>query len=103
MSLATLCGAIRTRNLVQFYYSGDATPGLRMVEPHIVAYSEADNLVLSAWFLAGASESHDGQGWREYLVSRMSNINVLPQQFSGPRIGYNRSGGKKLCNVQCAL
>jgi hypothetical protein len=90
-------------NLVQFYYSGDDAAGPRLVEPHMLAYTTANNLVLSAWFLGGESESREGQGWREYLLSGISNINVLPQQFAGPRAGYNPSGGKKLRNVQCGL
>src|SRR5229473_3240792 len=103
MSLAILCEAIRSMHLVQFYYAGDDVPGTRLVEPHMVAYTTADNLVLSAWFLGGASESQEGQWWREYLLSEISNLNVLPQQFLGPRPGYRRDGGKTFHSVQCAL
>jgi len=99
----TLCGAIQSRNLVQFYYSGDEAPGPRMVEPHMVAYNATEHLALSAWFLGGASESQEGQGWREYLLSEITNLNVLPQRFLGPRPGYRRDGGKTFHNVQCAL
>jgi predicted DNA-binding transcriptional regulator YafY len=99
----TLCNAIQSRNLVQFYYSGDEAPGPRLVEPHMVAYNSGGHLALSAWFLGGASESREGQGWREYLLSEIANLNVLPQQFSGPRPGYRRDGGKIFQNVQCAL
>jgi len=69
----------------------------------MVAYTAADNLVLSAWFLGGESESQEGQGWREYLLSEMTSVVILPQKFAGPHPGYNPSGGKKLRNVQCAL
>ncbi len=48
MSQAVLCEAIRGQNLVQFYYSGEDAPGLRLVEPHMIAYTTADNLVLSS-------------------------------------------------------
>jgi hypothetical protein len=44
MSQQTLCQAIRTRNVVQFFYDG----GLRVVEPHMVAYNQAGHLSLSA-------------------------------------------------------
>ena len=103
MSQAVLCEAIRGQNLVQFYYSGEDAPGLRLVEPHMIAYTTADNLVLSAWFLGGQSESQDGQGWREYRLDAMTNLVVVPQKFAGPRPGYNPNGGKKLRNVQCGL
>ena len=69
----------------------------------MVAFTTADNLVLSAWFLGGASESKDGQGWREYLVESMRDIVVLEAKFLGPRPGYNPSGGTKLKRVQCGL
>jgi predicted DNA-binding transcriptional regulator YafY len=97
-----LCAAIQSMNLVQFYYGGDDAPGTRLVEPHMVAYTTADNLVLSAWFLGGATESQEGQGWREYRLDTVTNL-VLPQRFAGPRPGYNPYGGKKLRNVQCGL
>lgn len=103
MSQTILCTAIGSRNGVQFWYSGDAAPGLRMVEPHMVAYNAAGHLALSGWFLGGATESASGQGWREYLLSDIANVTVLPQQFPGPRPGYNPSGGKIFHNVQCRL
>ena len=103
MSQALLCAAIHDRNLVQFYYTGDAAPGPRLVEPHMVAYTSANNLVLSGWFLGGTSESQEGQGWREYLLTSMTNITVLPQTFAGPRPGYNPNGGTRLSNIQCRL
>lgn len=103
MSQTSLCGAITSRNLVQFYYSGDKSPGLRVVEPHMVAYNRRDNLALSAWYLSGASESGEGPGWREYLLSEMTSLTVLPAQFAEPRPGYKPDGGKTFHNVQCAL
>jgi hypothetical protein len=103
MSQFILCTAIASRHLVQFYYAGDDAPGPRLVEPHMVAYTTADNLVLSAWFLGGTSECQEGQGWREYFVESMSNIAIVPQKFLGPRPGYNPSGGRKLRNIQCRI
>jgi len=103
MNLQTLCEAIDSRHLVQFYYTGDDAPGTRLVEPHMVAYTTADNLVLSGWFLGGATESQEGQGWREYLLDSLSNLVILAHSFAGPRPGYNPSGGQKLHNVQCRL
>lgn len=87
---------------MRFYYTG-VTPGERTVEPYLVAYSATENLVLSAWFLRGSSESQDGEGWREYLLSAMTNIVTLSENFEKSRPGYNPNGGKKLHSVQCAL
>ena len=103
MSANTLCAAIQSLHLVQFYYGGDDAPGTRLVEPHMVAYNSKDNLALSAWFLGGASESQTGQGWREYLLESITNVVILPQTFSGPRPRYRPDGGKLFHNVQCAL
>jgi hypothetical protein len=103
MNQAILCDAIAAQNLVSFYYTGDKSAGRRLVEPHMVAYTTTDSLVLSAWFLGGASESQEGQGWREYFLACMSEVTILPQKFSGSRPGYNPSGGTKLHSVQCGL
>ncbi len=100
---AALCSAIATRNLLSFYYTGDDAPGPRLVEPHMVAYTTADNLVLSAWFLGGTSDSREGQGWREYLVDAMTNAVIVPQKFAGPRPGYNPIGGQKFHRIRCRL
>lgn len=100
--MKTICDAIAKRLLIQFYYSGDKVPGVRVVEPHMLAYNRRDNLALSAWFLGGATES-GGAGWREYLLSEMSEITILSEHFSGPRPGYRPDGGKTFHNVQCAL
>jgi hypothetical protein len=69
----------------------------------MVAYNQAGNLALSAWFLGGDSESVEGQGWREYLLSGISGTTVLRQQFVAPRPDYNPAGGKKFHSVQCAV
>ena len=103
MSLTVICGAIQSHNLIQFHYALGDTPGIRYVEPHMVAYTEAGNLALSAWFVGGATDSQEGQGWREYLFDGITNVVILPQNFGGPRPGYNSTGGKKFFNIQCAL
>jgi predicted DNA-binding transcriptional regulator YafY len=103
MPQATLCNAIATKNIVRIYYTENEAIGFRTVEPHMVAYNEAGHLSLSAWCLGGASETPESQGWREYLISEISNVTVLQQRFFGPRAGYQRDGGKKYHNVQCAV
>jgi predicted DNA-binding transcriptional regulator YafY len=98
-----LCAAIASLNVVQFYYTGDRVPGIRTVEPHMVAFTQANNLVLGGWFLGGASESQEGQGWREYRLDAMSNLMILDRRFPGPRNGYDPTGGDKLKKIQCQL
>jgi predicted DNA-binding transcriptional regulator YafY len=103
MSQATICEAIRKRNIITFYYTGDGKPGFRTVEPHMVAYNKAGKLALSAWFLDGASESQTGQWWREYIIGEISSLTVTSQQFTGPRPDFKRDGGKIYFNVVCSL
>ena len=100
---AILCAAIQSRQLVAFYYTGDSVPGDRLVEPFMIAFNETDTLVLSAWLLGGTSKSQKGQGWREYFLASITNLTVLPEQFSGIRPGYNPHPVKKFHNVQCAV
>jgi hypothetical protein len=101
MSLEVICGAIASRNVIQFYYTGTKSPGLRLVEPYMVAYNQKDHLALVAWFLGGESESHLGPGWREYLLPEMAQISVLPTQFAA-RADYNRND-ERFHNIQCTV
>lgn len=103
MSLTLIGAAIQNRHQIAFQYGLGRNPGPRLVEPHMVAYNQAGHLALSAWFLGGNSESEEGQGWREYLLSGISNLSILPQQFATPRPGYNPTGGKEFHNIQCAV
>jgi hypothetical protein len=103
MSVVVASQAINSHNLVQFHYNLGIMPGVRVVEPHMIATNEAENLVLSGWFVGGASGSQEGPGWREYLFSGITNMTILPQVFAGARPGYNPTGGRKFHNVQAAV
>ncbi len=102
MNIEVLSKAIRTRNVLQFRYTGDAKPGLRVVEPHMLAYNEKNNLALSGWLQMGVSGS-GGRGWREYLINAMSEIVILEETFAGPRPGYRADGGKSFHAILCCL
>lgn len=93
-----LCEAIRSRRLVEFSYEGS----IRLVEPHMIAANELGHHALSGWFVAGLSKSGT-PGWREYLLSKISNLRIRDEKFSGPRAGYNPSGGPKFPLVYCRL
>jgi hypothetical protein len=101
MSQQVICNAIANRSVIQFSYNLSNQPGIRTVEPHMVAYNQKGHLALSAWLLHGNSESNEVQGWREYLFSGISDITVLPEKFSRPRDGYNPTGGDIFNNIQC--
>ena len=103
MSVSIICAAIKSRNQISFQYSLGDEPGPRLVEPYMIGYNRANQLALSAWFLAGNSESGEGQWWREYLLSGIRNVVVLSQHFTPPRPNYNPTGGKLFQSVQCAV
>ena len=105
MSANLICQAINSKppHLIQFYYTGEAEHGIRIVEPHMVADNTAGHLALSAWFTGGVSGSGEGQGWREYLLDSIGAVTVLKETFAGTRPGYKPDGGKSFQNVQCAL
>ncbi len=94
-----IADAIATRSLLRFRYRG----GTRTVEPHLLGVNRAGNPAVLAWFLAGASASGGGAGWREYLLSEMDGVEVLEEGFDAPRPGYNPSGGKNFASVRAAV
>ena len=81
---AQLCAAIRRRSLVMFEY-GDL---IRVVEPHRFGINSAGHEMLSGWLRAGYSRSDPAGGWRNYLVSDVSALQVLDAPFAGTRPGY---------------
>jgi len=79
-----LCAAIRRRSLVMFEY-GDL---IRVVEPHRFGINSAGHEMLSGWLRAGYSRSDPAGGWRNYLLSDVSAVQVLDAPFAGTRPGY---------------
>jgi hypothetical protein len=79
-----LCAAIRRRSLVMFEY-GDL---IRVVEPHRFGVNSAGHEMLSGWLRAGYSRSDPAGGWRNYLLSDVSALQLLDAPFAGTRPGY---------------
>ena len=79
-----LCAAITRRSLVMFEY-GDL---IRVVEPHRFGINSAGHEMLSGWLRAGYSRSDPAGGWRNYLLSDLSALQVLDAPFAGTRPGY---------------
>ncbi|MBN1176285.1 MAG: hypothetical protein JXA51_01260 [Dehalococcoidales bacterium] len=85
---ATICGAIRSRRVIEFYYHG----GYRTLEPFclgVVLDTDADNESLICYQTAGFSELREVVGWKLYRASEMEDIEVFNEQFSGNRPGYD--------------
>jgi hypothetical protein len=81
---AQLCGAIARRSLVMFEYNDL----IRVVEPHRFGINSAGHEMLSGWLRAGYSRSDPAGGWRNYLLSDVSSVQVLDAPFAGTRPGY---------------
>ena len=92
----TITQAITEKRLLQFYYDG----GTRVVEPHQLAYNEATQIALSAYWVGGYSETRDtSTRWREYLIDQMSAVVLKEESFAGPRPGYKRTPNKKFSSA----
>jgi hypothetical protein len=95
---AQLCGAIHRRSLVMFEY-GDL---IRVVEPHRFGVNSAGHEMLSGWLRAGYSRSDPAGGWRNYLLSDVSALQVLDAPFAGARPGYATQDAR-MREVYCEL
>lgn len=93
-----LCGAIARRSLVMFEYSDL----IRVVEPHRFGVNSAGHEMLSAWLRAGYSRSDPSGGWRNYLLSDISALQVLDAPFAGTRPGYTEHDAR-MREVYCQL
>jgi len=93
-----LCAAIRRRSLVMFEY-GDL---IRVVEPHRFGVNSAGHEMLSGWLRAGYSRSDPAGGWRNYLLSDVSAVQVLDAPFAGTRPGY-AAHDPRMREVYCEL
>ena len=81
----TICSAIRSRQVIRFYYND----GFRTVEPFCYGVSTANNEVLRGYQMGGYSESGNPQGWKLFRVSNISDITVTGECFDTIRPGYN--------------
>ena len=93
-----LCAAIRRRSLVMFEYADL----IRVVEPHRFGINSAGHEMLSGWLRAGYSRSDPAGGWRNYLLSDVSSLQLLDAPFVGTRPGY-AAHDPRMRDVYCEL
>ena len=98
--------SIREKTVVTIYYDGDIPggKGYRRIEPVCVGYSKANNLVLRAWDLDGASHTNTtGEqplpGWRLFRVDKIFTYQPTNDSFTEVRDGYNPNGDKGMTKV----
>ena len=94
-----IINAIKNRNKISFYYKGPTSPKKTSVKPgyrvkaEVVALglSKKGNLLVRA-FVKPPSTSKKGftnTGWRTFMVSRMSGLQITDEVFNEKRPGYN--------------
>ena len=105
-SMDSIVDAIKRRERVIIYYDGDEPGGngLRIIEPVCFGYSKADNPVVRAWDLEGASHSgYEGEqplpGWRLFRVDKIMSFRPSGENFDEVRPGYNLAGDRGMVNV----
>lgn len=105
-SMDSIVDAIKRRERIIIYYEGDEPGGngLRIIEPVCFGYSKADNPVVRAWDLEGASHSgYEGEqplpGWRLFRVDKITSFRSSGEKFDEVRPGYNLAGDKGMVNV----
>ena len=98
--------SIEKKQVCTIYYTGDEPGGrgLREIEPVCLGYSKANNLVLRAWDLTGASHtgylgSQPLPGWRLFRVDKITMYKTLRTNFSQPRPNYNFNGDKSMSRI----
>ena len=105
-SMDSIVDAIKRRERVIIYYDGDEPGGngLRIIEPVCFGYSKADNPVVRAWDLEGASHSgYEGEqplpGWRLFRVDKILSFRPTGEEFDEVRPNYNPNGDKSMRRV----
>jgi hypothetical protein len=94
-----IINAIKNRNKISFYYKGPTKPkktsvkaGYRVkAEAVALGLSKKGNLLVRA-FVKPPSTSKKGftkTGWRTFMVSRMSGLQITDEIFNEKRPGYN--------------
>lgn len=74
----TLITAIDSRRLVNFNYENQS---IRRAAPHAVYISSAGNKNLDAYQFDGYSKSGNLPDWRNFLLSKIQNLEILDEKF----------------------
>ncbi|HNT26540.1 MAG TPA: WYL domain-containing protein [bacterium] len=80
MNQSVIEEAIRTKAIIEFYYSSHH----RVVEPHVLGI-HTGIIQLLGYQIDGSSSSGKLPEWRRFDLNRMSNIQITDKKFSGQR------------------
>jgi len=105
-SFDSIVDAIKKRKKIIIYYDGDEPggTGLREIEPVCLGTSKANNKILRAWDLEGASHTaYKGEqplpGWRLFRIDKILSFKPTGEFFESPRPNYNFNGDDSMTNV----
>lgn len=105
-SMETVVDSIKNRQRVVIYYDGDEPggKGLRVIEPVCFGYSKADNPVVRAWDMEGASHTaYKGEkplpGWRLFRLDKILTFKETGENYNEPRPNFNFNGDKSLDDI----
>lgn len=85
-----IINAIENRQLLEFSYKGH----LRIVEPHTFGVFQNGNEILVSFQIDGTSDSGGVPDWRPFTFSKIQNLKVLNDHFSGTRNGYKKGDSR---------
>lgn len=94
-----ICQAIQNRNLLRLVYHW----GYRLVEPHAYGINKNGHELLRCYQVGGASESDQPKGWKLFRVDEIHQLHGTEENFSGPRLGYNRNDKALDRQIYCQL
>lgn len=88
MILDLINEAIQNNSIITFDYKGEP----RKVEPFLTGqHVTTKNDSLRAWFLEGHSTSGEYNTWKLYTISKIRNLQISNEKFTGIRPDYNRN------------
>ncbi|MCK4668452.1 hypothetical protein KAU33_16990 [Candidatus Dependentiae bacterium] len=97
--MSEICEAIKSRKVIGFFYEGHK----RIVEPHCYGvHKDTGNEVLCAYQIEGYSLSGSKPPWRLYIISKMSRIVIINNNFEKPRTGYKKNDSR-MSTIFCQL
>jgi predicted DNA-binding transcriptional regulator YafY len=101
-----LVDAVKKRKILIISYDGDEDggKGLRRIEPVCIGVSKANNRVLRAWDIEGASHTDKTKeqplpGWRLFRLDKILSAKPTGEVYNEPRPNYNFNGDDSMVSV----
>lgn len=94
MAIETICRAVREKRCLSFFYKFE----LRKVEPHECYTNEKGNTLLFYYQTSGIRPD-----FRNFDITKISNLLVLDQKFLGNRSEYKPHALRNRCILHCRL